>query len=178
MEIFKEDIVLNWGEIYLGLKKQWISPTDVLKICNDNDINNCNEDRLVKLYLSFDESLIAFYEEIKKFIIEDSETPIFKNEDESERDLNYIPNENWNIWKLEFLLRVVNSSKNTEQQLIEISNYFHEFNFPNDWKEFIYYQPNENVPPLGNNKLYERFKHYLEKQKRYFLNHRTRKARH
>ncbi len=169
MKVFKENILFSWGEIYLGLKKQWISTNDVFVFCTNDKINKCNDERKVQLYLSFDESLYDFYNKIKKFIQEDYEPIIIRNEDKLERDFNYIPLQYWNVWKLEFLLRIESNDDNIEHKLIEIADCYREFNFPSEWKSFIYYQPNEITPPIGNIKLYERFISYLKKMKESFL---------
>jgi len=74
MEIFKQNVYFTkWGEIYLGLKQQWITPQNVFDYCSNSNVQCCNEDRLVNLYLAFDESLYVYYEQIKDFIEEDRE---------------------------------------------------------------------------------------------------------
>jgi hypothetical protein len=169
MEIFKEKITFkSWGEIYLGLKKQWISCNEVIAICENNKIGNCSDERLVKLYLAIEESLFIFYEEIKKFIHEDNDIIIVKNEDKIERSLDYIPEKYWRIWKLEFLLRVENSENDIKTKLLDIADYYYEFNFPEDWKKFLYFQPDKYGNIIEMDKIYHLFIDYIQIEKDYF----------
>lgn len=163
MEIFKYNILFtSWGEIYAGLKRNWLVPDDVFNLCKQNNIESCNLDRITELQLALDESLFQFYEKIKKIIIEDKHLPILKNEDEIERDFNYIPEKYWEIWKLEFLLKIRNDNKSgKKEKLMNVTGYFHLFDFPDDWKNFIYYQPGDNQDS-GIDSIYENFISYID----------------
>jgi len=166
MEIFKQNVYFTkWGEIYLGLKQQWITPQNVFDYCSNSNVQCCNEDRLVNLYLAFDESLYVYYEQIKDFIEEDSATLIVKNEDETERDFQYIPHEYWDLWKLEFLLRLKNTECSKQEKLEKIVEYYYLFDFPEEWTHLIYFQPiEEDREPLGVDGLHSQFLEYIENQ--------------
>lgn len=166
MEIFKYNICFrSWGEIYLGIKQQWITSQNVFDYCISGHVKSCDDDRLVKLYLAFEESLFVYYEQIKDFIEEDNATLITKNEDERERDFQYIPYEYWDLWKLEFLLRIKNGKYSKEDALDKIVEYYYLFDFPDEWTHLLYFQPpKENESPVGINGLYERFLEYIDAQ--------------
>ena len=58
LEIFKENLKFTqWGELYAGIKMNWITTSDVLFFCENQLINNVDEDVYVDLYLSLEESL-------------------------------------------------------------------------------------------------------------------------
>jgi hypothetical protein len=165
LRIFDYDIKFSsWGEIYLGLKQKWISPNDVFEICQAGRITPLNDDRVAKLYLSYEESLFKLFEILKEFIKEDQDPQIIKNEDELSDDYSYIPEQYWQIWKLEHLLRIKTNNSSTEGKLDEVNSLFHSFNFPDDWLTFISYQPSKDNVPIGIHKLYENMLNYIEKQ--------------
>lgn len=112
MEIFKEDIVFTkWGEIYTGLKHGLIVTEDVIAFGGNGKIKNCTEDQLVRLCLAEDKSIYSFFTIIKQFMNEEGEVEIIKNEDElDEYPWAYIPRQYNDIWALERLLRVKNST--------------------------------------------------------------------
>lgn len=132
----------------------------MLVFCENKKIANVDNDRYIALYLALEESLFAFYEAIKSFIVEDKDPAIIKSEDEREPNLNYIPKVYWKIWKLEFLLRIKYSDKDLEQKLTDIVDYYYEFDFPEDWLSFIYFQPQNNES--SSSKLYAAFESYIE----------------
>jgi hypothetical protein len=166
MEIFKYNIkFLSWGEVYLGLKKQWINPNEVISFCESNRVKTCDDTRMVELILALEDSLFTFYEKVKKFIIEDRDSPIIKNEDEQERDFNYIPSIYWEIWKLEFLLRIDALEISTKEKLEEIAHLFDTFDYPEEWKPFLYYQSPPGGKWLNDNELYNKFNTYLNNKK-------------
>jgi hypothetical protein len=172
MHIFKEKIVFTaWGELYAGLKREWINVSDVFEFCHSGKVKCCDENRLVSLYLAYDESLYSFYELVKDFIEVDNAPIIVKNEDESERDFKYIPEAYWKIWQLEFMLRVKANSNTIEEKLEEIVKYYYIFDFPEEWTMFINFQPPICVNQIfGADQVYLTFISYVEKVKMNFKN--------
>lgn len=154
MELFNlGKVIKNWGYVYAGLSKEWLTPKQILTFCENGQIV-CSENRLVELYLSLDDSLFAFKQKIKTFIIEDGSKEILHNEDSIIRDFSFIPVQYWDLWKAEFLLRIVNSNLTTEVKLLQVADLFVVFDYPNDWKEFIYYSTAPDGIPYGNDLLY------------------------
>ena len=104
LEIFKENLKFTqWGELYAGIKMNWITTSDVLFFCENQLINNVDEDVYVNLYLSLEESLFCFLEKLKELTAKDGE-PIKKNEDEKTDDgffifhRNILEFGNWNFY--------------------------------------------------------------------------------
>lgn len=163
MEIFLHNFVFkSWGEVYLGYKMNWLQPKLILDYCLQKKIKSCDKGRYVALSNALDESLYEFLELIKKYVIQDKNTPIIKNEDERENTMDYIPGEYWEVWKLEFLLRVVKNTSSIEERSEKIYELFYRFNFPNDWQSFIIYSsiyPKASLKELDSN-MYK----YLEKK--------------
>ena len=81
MEIFKENVRFrHFGELYLGLKAGWISQYNVLDYCQNGLITTGNLNRYTELLSALDESLFSFLSLIKRFISEDGDVLIIKNE--------------------------------------------------------------------------------------------------
>lgn len=163
MESFRKGKIINsWGVVYSGLKRQWLTPKQVINYCEEEKIT-CNKDRLVQLYLALDESLFEFLELIKEFIIEDGEPPITWNEDSNVQDFSFIPKQYWNFWEKEFLLRIISSNNDKETKLHQVAAIHSDFNYPVSWHNFLYYMPPPNDMPLGINKLYDNLLAYISK---------------
>ncbi len=176
LEIFKYEIKFSsWGEIYAGLKRNWISVNDIFDIYKGNHVYEYDENRLVELYIAYDESLFKLLKTIKLFLEKDNDLRIVKNEDEIDKYFDYIPDEYWEIWKLEFLLKIKHNDFSKERKLKEIAALFHNFNFPDDWLSFIYYQPQKNNVPIGIEKLYKNMLIYTEDQIKIFQKNAKRK---
>jgi hypothetical protein len=166
LEIFKEGVVFRyWGELYAGCKAQWISPRDVLNFCENDKIRTSNAERYMALYLALDDSLFSFYEQVKSFIIKDKDIPIVKNEDELENYFfYYISHKYFRIWELEFLLKIKKLSISDIEKLEEIASVFDKMNYPEQWKRFLYYQPQGNRKFLNFSELYYNFLSYVEQE--------------
>lgn len=156
MEIFKENKnINNWGEIYLGLKKQWIFIKQIVNYCEIKKISCCNEARFIDLYLVADKNLFSFLELIKKFIIEDGDLPISHNENIINQDFSYIPFKYWKVWEVEMLLRIINSNKTKEEKLSDVVNLHSDFNYSSSWNDFIYFMSPEKNITYGIDSLYD-----------------------
>ena len=158
MEIFKVNVRFrHFGELYLGLKTGWISPDNVLDYCQNGLITTGNLDRYSELLLALDESLFSFLSLIKKFISEDGDVLIIKNEDEQKDNVfDYVPDEYFRIWRLEFLLRINQLPISNTEKLYEIGNLFDSIGYPSQWHSFLYYMNNES-----SEMLYQKYCEYM-----------------
>ncbi len=161
MEAFKEGIKLNdWGSIYLGLKKQWLTPNEVAKYCEKGNIT-CNEERLLIIYLTVDESLFVFLELIKQFILEDNLPPINHNEDSLSEDFSEIPSQYWIFWEIEFLLRIIHSNDSKKKKLHQVAAIHSEFNYPVTWNNFLFFMPSPYNIPIGIDAIYSNLLNFI-----------------
>ena len=161
MEIFKENILFrHFGELYLGLKTGWISPDDVLNYCQNGYIITGNLDRYTELLLALDESMFSFLSLIKKFISDDGDTLIIKNEDEQKDNVfDYVPDEYFRIWRLEFLLKINQLPISNTEKLYEIGSLFDKIGFPSQWHPFLHYMNNES-----SEKTYQKYCEYMRSE--------------
>ena len=163
MELFNKNIVMkDWGTVYAGLKRQWLTPKEVIKYCEKQNIL-CSEERFVQLYLALEESVYEFFELIKKFVLEDGQPPIEWNEDSTKQDFSIIPKRYWDFWEIEFLLRIVNSKEDMSEKLNQVAAVHSVFDYPKRWHGFLYYMPIEKGKQSGIKTLYDNLKNYVNR---------------
>lgn len=161
MEIFKENVRFrHFGELYLGLKAGWISQYNVLDYCQTGLITTGNLNRYTELLSALDESLFSFLSLIKRFISEDGDVLIIKNEDEQKDNVfDYVPDEYFRIWRLEFLLRINNLPISNNEKLYEVGGLFDNIGYPSQWHSFLYYMNNES-----SEILYQKYCEYMKSE--------------
>lgn len=169
MELFNKNIELkDWGSVYAGIKRQWLTPKEVIVYCEKGNIQ-CSEERHVELYLSYEDSLFSFLELIKKFVEEDKQPPILCNENSNNSDISCIPQEYWFFWEVEFLVRITKLKKDKVFKLYDVAAIHKDFNYPKAWNDFLYYMPQEEGKPLGIDFLYENLERYINQSIRTLL---------
>jgi hypothetical protein len=162
LEIFKKNKVIDdWGTVYIGLKFQWITLSEIINYCKTGTIN-CSNERLSLLREASNESLFKFLELIRNFIIEDGHPQIKWNEDSLTDNLSAVPQQYFNIWELEFLLRIVNSLETNEKKLHLVAAIHSDFNYPVSWHNFLYFMPAPNGNPIGIEGLYKNLLSYID----------------
>ncbi len=161
MEIFKENVRFrHFGELYLGLKAGWISQDNVIDYCQNGLITTGNLNRYTELLSALDESLFSFLSLIKRFISEDGDVLIIKNEDEQKDNVfDYVPDEYFRIWRLEFLLRINNLPISNNEKLYEVGGLFDNIGYPSQWHSFLYYMNNES-----SEILYQKYCEYMKSE--------------
>lgn len=160
----------SWGEIYCGCKANWITPKDVLVLLRDNKVDHADEKDFVSLYLALEESYYQFLKQLKILLENTEGVVIKKNEDEiSDYYFDYIPSKYFKIWELEFLIEIINSTVSVDNKLNEVALLFDQMNYPEEWKNFLYYQPQANGKYLDNLSLYQNMIDYVEKQKKNYI---------
>ena len=151
--------------MYLGCKAKWITPQDV--ICfYENDKVKANEEDFVSLYLALKDSYHQFLEQLKTLVSKNENITISKNEDElTDCVFNYIPSKYFKIWELEFLMEIISLPISVSDKLSEVASLFDKMNYPEEWKPFLHYQPQENGKVSGEDAIYQRLINYIEEQK-------------
>lgn len=150
----KNKKIKSWGTVYAGLKRQWLTPREVIHHCEEGNIV-CDSERLVQLYLAIDESLFAFIEVIRRFVSEEGQSLELINEDSSTQDLTILPREYWFFWEAEFLLRIINSNSDKEKKLDQAASIHSDFYYPVSWHNFLPFMSPPNNIPIGVDGLYE-----------------------
>lgn len=166
-EIFKYGIYFkNLGDLYAGCKANWITPQDVISICENKLIKPINTEDYVLLYLALDDSYYQFLDQLKKLILKNEQISIEKNEDESSDYIfEYIPDRYFKTWELEFLMEIVNLPISVNDKLNEVLWLFDRMNYPEEWKPFLLFQQQEDGAILDNDSLYQNLLNYIEEQK-------------
>jgi len=163
MEIFNKGVLINyWGEIYLGLIENWITPERTLQFCQQDKVIPCTEKKLIDLYIALDESYHTFLESIIEFSRNNNEAEISFNPDSLNDIRKNIPYTYTEIWQLEFLLEAINSSESKEKTLSKVLDLFVLFNYPNSWKPFIINQPLYEIQSFGKGDAFENLIFYTK----------------
>ena len=74
-------------------------------------------------------------------------------------------------WRLVFLLDIKNKEWDIKSKLHKISELWADFNYPKEWRKFIYYMPleeDDTSEKLGEDAVYSNFLNYLEKNVKIF----------
>ncbi len=138
-----KNIEITWGVLFVGLKNGWLTTNEVVRIANENsDKLECDSDTLVELNVNED-SEDVFLELVKE-----------RGESEKEQATRY--------WQLKTLLTIEQSQEPIEEKLKEIGAQWARFDYPEDWRKFIHYMPNEdsNTPEH----VYQIFLDYLKNE--------------
>ncbi len=136
----KGSLEITWGVLFVGLKKNWLTPHEVVRLTNEySEQLTCNEDLLVELNVNEDDRNI-----ILSLIKE-------KGELEEEQAMKY--------WQKNALLTIKQSKKSIKEKLRDIELQWSRFDYPEEWKDFIYYMPNAKSD--SNEEVYQIFLNYV-----------------
>ncbi|MDX2247203.1 MAG: DUF2247 family protein [Bacteroidia bacterium] len=165
MQIFSKNIGFNdWGEIYLGLKKGWITRSDLFAFCQKGYVIPCGEDRLAALYLAEDESFYQLIKQILGFISEARQPLIDTHAEEFDNPIHLrdIPQQYARLWQLEFLLRTDQQPLSAKDKMWALNNLWSDFGYPEAWRPF---QILTDFPDIGSEQrieaLYKEYQSYL-----------------
>jgi hypothetical protein len=142
---YKRYIPITWTVLYLGLKNNWLTAEEVTSLINHNSSKlNCDEETLIDINVNSNN---------KTEILE-----ILRKQRE--------PNENIDlrIWQLVYLLAIAQSELSIHQKLKEIEQQWSKFDYPEAWKDFIYYMPSEKAN--SEQDLYDFFLNFLDEEKK------------
>ncbi len=137
----KKNLKITWGVLLIGLKKDWLSPIEVVKLANEHATElSIDENFLVDLNLNDDDrnTLINLLGQ--------------KGQAEEDAGIEY--------WQKSELMTIEQSDTSIEEKLKSIELQWSKFDYPDAWRSFIYYLPNANSS--SNEELYRIFLNYLK----------------
>jgi len=137
----KDNVIITWGVLLIGLKKSWLTSNEVVKLVNENStILACNEDLLVEFNINDGD---------KDILID-----LLEGMEEANEELAI------KYWQKSVLLAIKQSQKPVEDKLKDIALQWSRFDYPDDWRDFIHYMPNENSNSSSD--VYQVFLNYLK----------------
>lgn len=120
------EVPINWSALYVGLKNDWVSSENVVATINQNaEQMEVDENLLVELNINSDD---------KSMVLKVLETKSTGGEKEAEKD-----------WHLVFLTAIHESEKSINEKLEQVSIQWARFDYPEEWRPFIHYMPNEEI---------------------------------
>jgi hypothetical protein len=135
-----DNLKITWGVLFVGLKNNWLTPHEVVRLVNEYSAKlTCNEDLLVELNVNEDDRnmILSLIEE--------------KGELEEEQAMKY--------WQKGALLAIRQSKKPIKEKLRDIELQWSRFDYPEEWKDFIYYMPNTKSD--SSEEIYQIFLNYV-----------------
>jgi len=148
---FKKYLPVTWQVLYVGLKNNWLTTKEVTTLINGNsDKLNCDEEILVSINAN-DDDKAAVLETLRK-------------------QAGAEENQGIRLWQLAHLIAIEQSELSIHQKLREIELQWSRFDYPEYWRDFIYYMPNGKTNTEGE--VYQGFLTFLneEKKKLYWEN--------
>lgn len=142
----RNNFVLNWELAYVGVVKDLLSPNDVLLDIDVELFNKLNDDQIVELYLAIEKSKDSFLVVLNS--IKKIDENLFKM--------------GLRVWSLAFLNDISASNKVISSKLKDIANIWAMFDYPESWKNFIYYMPVESGEESDENRIYSNFVEFLK----------------
>ncbi|SDG66109.1 DUF2247 family protein [Epilithonimonas hungarica] len=124
---FKKYLTITQSVLFVGLKNDWLTAKETVAIINENNFNlNFDEITLVDINLNEDNKIILLDILQKKL-----------NDQEIAKGMH--------IWQISYLRAIKNSNISIHQKLREIEIQWSKFDYPESWRNFIYYMPNEKT---------------------------------
>lgn len=141
---FKEYLSATFSVCYVGLKEKWLTAKEVVTILNKH-FNDLAWDHQILVDINVNED------------DEEALLHILKQQTKSEEDIGI------KDWQLAYLTAIEHSELPLHEKLKEIESQWSRFNYPDSWRSFIYYMPNEESESEEN--LYQNFLFFLNSQK-------------
>ena len=157
--LLKNNIKINLPILFIGVNERFLNSEEVLKIFYDYQISFLNDDELVELEINKNERE-EFITILERITIEYCDIKGINFEFECENASR--------IWQFLFLNEIASSSKNIDDKLNEIENIWARFDYPENWQQFIYYWPNENLKIKSKEAVYNLFLEFLREAKKNF----------
>jgi len=139
----KKDFLIALPALYVGLKNNWLSSKEVVSIINDNfEKLNLNEKILVDINANDDQKTIVL--------------EILRSQNGMDEHSGV------KAWQLASLISIERSELSMQEKLKEIELQWSRFEYPESWKGFIYYMPNDEVNT--EEELYQNFLIFLSEE--------------
>ena len=131
--------------LYVGLKNNWLTAKEVGDIVTNNSEKlDCDEKVIVNIFVNADD---------KATLLE-----ILRKEAEMEE------NAGLRAWHLSKLIAIEQSANSIHKKLMEIELQWSCFDYPESWRDFIYYMPNEKVNTEEG--VYHNFLTFIDQEKK------------
>lgn len=142
----KKYLPITLPVLYVGLKNNWLTGKEVITIINNNSEKlNCDEKTLIH---------INVYDDDEATVLE-----FLKEQAETEEHTGII------TWQLAHLLAIEQSELSIHEKLNQIELQWSRFDYPEAWRNFIYYMPN-NEKIKTEESLYQTFLTFLNEEKK------------
>ena len=170
MVLFDKGFMLNdWRAVYVGLKKHWLTPNEVLSYCEYGYIL-CSEEMFSGMYMSSelsDENLLNLTRKIYP-------NPIWEKIDDDLYERQIEVSKNYYLfWAVEKLLEIVALDKDKTSKLYEVDMIHSEFDSPIEWHNFIYYMPPKKGEKMGIDVLYDDLIEYIDNSTKQLIESKT-----
>ena len=141
----KKYLPITISSLYIGLKNYWLTSKEVTNYVNSNSSAlNLDEKDVLEININDDDRAIVL--------------EILSNRAEISEDIGL------QAWQLANLLAIEESDLNVSQKLIEVESIWATFGYPDSWKDFIYYMPNEKVNTQEG--LYDIFLKFISEERK------------
>lgn len=141
---FKEYLPVTFPVLYVGLKEKWLTAKEIVTIFNVHfDDLDCDNQILIDVNVNEED--------------EEALLLILKAQAESQEHIGI------KGWQFAYLTAIEQSSLSLHERLKEIELQWSRFNYPDSWKSFIYYLPNEQAK--SEEDLYQNFLFFLNSKK-------------
>lgn len=121
---FKEYLLPTFPVLYVGLKEKWLTTKEVVAILNKH-FNNLDFDHQVLIDINVNE-------DDKEALLH-----ILKKQAKSDEHIGI------KDWQIAYLTAIERSGLPLHDKLKAIELQWSRFNYPDSWRAFIYYMPNE-----------------------------------
>ncbi len=145
----KKYLPITLPVLYVGLKNNWLTSKEVITIINNNwEKLNCDEETLIHINVNEDDEAIVFN--------------FLKKQAETEEYVGII------TWQLASLVAIEQSELSIHEKLNQIELQWSRFEYPEAWRDFIYYMPN-NEKVKTEEYVYQIFLTFLDKEKKILI---------
>lgn len=135
----RQNLKITYGVLFIGLKKDWLTPRETVDYINDfSEQLACEEDFLIAVNVHQDDKALI-------------QALLEKENLDEEKALKY--------WQESVLLTIKQSNKSIEEKLREIEKQWSRFDYPEEWRDFIYYMPSEKSS--SSEGVYQTFLNYI-----------------
>ena len=170
MILFDKGFMLNdWRTVYVGLKKHWLTPKEILSYCEYGYIL-CSKEMFSGMYMSSelsDENLLNLTRKIYP-------DPIWEKIDDDLYERQIEVSKNYYLfWAVEKLLEIVALDKDKRYKLDEVGFLYANFNYPDDWYPLIYYNPPKKGEKMGIDVLYDDLIEYIDSSTKQLIESKT-----
>lgn len=152
----KNNIATDWLSAYVGFLHNWINISEIEDLAIQNKLGYIEEELLAQLFIE-DDSKEGFLAVMKKIAWAFS----YNFSDHFDVLLKKAENK----WRLSFLINVINSERSLEEKLTEVSVLWADFQYPKEWRKFIYYMPpKEAAQALEQEEVYQNLVDYVKSE--------------